>query len=253
MFGKEQIYEIAKKDPLFLFNSLSLLKNPTALKKLLSGDSENLPTNFYIVGRKLLTKFSEIKYINYYNYSKLDKKVLNTIINENYGHSYIQRLLVKWNTTLYILVRMLKPKIVVETGVLWGYSSAHILKAISENGNGYLYSIDLTDQRLIARGLTSGPVVPDDLKNKWELINGRSDEKLPNLLNKLKKIDIFIHDSEHSYDNMFFEYELAYKHLDDEGLIISHDVDHNTAFPDFCESKGLFYLMNDNMGIAIKK
>jgi predicted O-methyltransferase YrrM len=252
MFGKEQIYVIAKNDPLVLLNALVLLKNPFDLKDLINGNSENLPTDFYIVARKLLLKYSEIKYRKYSNYSKLNQGVLDELINEYHGDNYIQRFLVKWNTTLYILIRMFKPKIIVETGVLWGYSSSNILKAISENCEGNLYSIDLTDQRLIDRGFNSGPVVPDNLKNKWELINGRSDKKLPYLLDKLKKIDIFIHDSEHSYENMLFEYETAYEYLNEDGLIISHDVNDNTAFPDFCKNKGLYYVMNDNIGVALK-
>jgi predicted O-methyltransferase YrrM len=43
----------------------------------------------------------------------------------------------------YILMRKIKPKIVVETGVSFGITSSFILQAMEENGFGTLYSIDL--------------------------------------------------------------------------------------------------------------
>src|SRR5947207_14206936 len=44
---------------------------------------------------------------------------------------------------LYAVVRAFKPGVVVETGVSSGMSSAHILRALAENGKGTLHSIDL--------------------------------------------------------------------------------------------------------------
>jgi hypothetical protein len=40
-------------------------------------------------------------------------------------------------------VRSLKPRVIVETGVASGLSSAHILRALAANGTGTLHSIDL--------------------------------------------------------------------------------------------------------------
>ena len=44
---------------------------------------------------------------------------------------------------LYLLVRAAQPQRVIETGVLYGASSAAILAALKHNGQGELYSIDL--------------------------------------------------------------------------------------------------------------
>jgi hypothetical protein len=49
---------------------------------------------------------------------------------------------------------------------------------------------------------------------------------------------IFFHDSDHSYENMFFEFQWAWNNLLAE-VIISDDIDGNDAFFDFCKSSGI--------------
>lgn len=49
---------------------------------------------------------------------------------------------------------------------------------------------------------------------------------------------LFFHDSDHSYENMFFEFQWAWDHLGAE-VLISDDIDGNDAFFDFCKSKGV--------------
>jgi len=125
---------------------------------------------------------------------------------------------------LYIAVRILRPSTVVETGVASGRSSAAILQALADNNKGILYSIDL-DQKFagmpeeyitetgrtefkgfVPHGKKPGWLIPDALKNRWELILGDSKIELPKLVSRLEEIDVFYHDSEHSYDNMLFEF-----------------------------------------------
>ena len=149
-------------------------------------------------------------------------------------------------TVLYALCRKLKPDTVVETGVSGGVSSSFILCALEENQHGELFSIDLP------WGEQSGWMIPDYLRHRWHLEQGRSAEKLPPLLEKLGAIDMFLHDSEHSYENMFREYESAWAYLKTGGILLSHNVEWTRAFPDFCKSarvKG--FLLND-MGGTVK-
>lgn len=49
---------------------------------------------------------------------------------------------------------------------------------------------------------------------------------------------LFFHDSDHSYENMFFEFQWAWDHLEAE-VLISDDIDGNDAFFDFCKSTGV--------------
>jgi len=139
---------------------------------------------------------------------------------------------------LYVMVRMLKAEIVVETGVAAGISSALILQALEDNNRGKLYSIDfpnyaLIDASPIPEGKQPGFVVPPSLKGRWSLRLGKSRDLLPNLLAEIGKTDIFLHDSEHTYDNMMFEYTTAWDYLPQNGLLLSHDISWNNAFRDF--------------------
>ena len=154
---------------------------------------------------------------------------------------------------LYQVCKILKPRIVVETGVFWGYSTACILQALNENNKGTLYSIDRTPQLLESLGLISGCIVPEKLKNNWRFFKGRSADLLPSVLEQIKEIDIFIHDSYHSYDNMLFEYQEAWPHIRKGGALLSHDVLDNGAFSEFAAMHELNYVVQNITGVTIKE
>jgi len=139
---------------------------------------------------------------------------------------------------LYALIRALKPAVVVETGVASGRSSAHILRALDRNGSGALHSIDLPNVQegsVLPIGRSSGWIVPDSLRNRWKLQLGDSRELLPLLLNSLGRVDVFLHDSDHSYEAMLFEFEQAYPSLAPGGLLLSDDTHLHAAWDDFCK------------------
>src|SRR4051794_1951743 len=98
--------------------------------------------------------------------------------------------------TIYLLVRSLKPEVVVETGVCYGASSAYILQALKDNGRGELYSIDLGNS---PDEPPNDYFVPRPLRDRWHLIIGDSKDELPQLLERLGRIDLFHHDSLHTY------------------------------------------------------
>jgi predicted O-methyltransferase YrrM len=120
----------------------------------------------------------------------------------------------------------LKPDVVVETGVARGLTSALILDALEENGKGHLYSIDLPP----LHELTIGEAVTDSLTHRWTYLRGSSRELLPSLAGALKPVDIFIHDSLHTYWTMRFEFSWALEHLRPGGMLISDDIESNAAF-----------------------
>ncbi len=132
---------------------------------------------------------------------------------------------------LYALVRVLKPTVVLETGVSAGTSSAYILCALEENRDGRLFSIDLPmDEYKLEQ---PGWIVPDELRHRWRLILSRSSEALPALLQEVGTVDMFFHDSDHSYENMLWEYRSIWPHLRHGGLLLSHNINLNNAFSQF--------------------
>ncbi|MBK6990152.1 MAG: class I SAM-dependent methyltransferase [Bacteroidetes bacterium] len=160
---------------------------------------------------------------------------------------------------LYFIVRCAKPAVMIETGVAHGVSSWTILNAIHKNGTGKLYSIDLPNLDLKSYNpqnisQQSGWAVPDTLRKHWELQLGSSNELLPALVQKLGKVDIFFHDSDHSYKNMMFEFKEVYPAIKENGLIISDDVHKNESFRDFVNAEdivGIQFLTKG--GAAVKR
>ena len=156
-------------------------------------------------------------------------------------------------TYLYAILRTLKPSIAVETGVANGFSTAFALLALERNGEGHLYSVDFpreigrdedegfyegTGKAGIPPESTSGWLVPEHLRERWTLRLGRSQDELPPLLESLGTIDSFMHDSEHSFDCMWFEFTSAWPRLREGGVLISDDVNSTEAFPRFAREQG---------------
>jgi predicted O-methyltransferase YrrM len=91
---------------------------------------------------------------------------------------------------LYLLVRAARPRVIVETGVLYGASSAHILAALVRNGGGELHSLE------IGRDTREPPhdhFVAPELKLHWQLVIGDSRRELPSVLGRCGSIDMFYH------------------------------------------------------------
>jgi predicted O-methyltransferase YrrM len=130
----------------------------------------------------------------------------------------------------YAAVRALEPDSVVETGVASGVSSAYILLALERNWKGTLHSIEVGDRAYLPPGRENGWIVPDHLRPRWRLHIGDVRATLPSLLRELGQVDIFIHDSLHTYDHMKWELELAHRHVKRGGLLLADDALGNYAF-----------------------
>jgi hypothetical protein len=72
------------------------------------------------------------------------------------------------------------------------------------------------------------------------------------LLGNLKGIDMFHHDSMHTYEHMTFEYETVWPKLSKGGVLASDGVQWNHAFEDFCRSKSTAPHIFGNWGFAVK-
>ncbi len=136
----------------------------------------------------------------------------------------------------YAAVRALAPECIVETGIANGVSSAYLLLALQKNGVGCLHSVGLPDPAFLPPGKDPGWLVPQWLRDPWQVHLGDAREILPRLLAEIGNIGIFIHDSLHTYDHMTWEFETAYPHLLSGGLLFSDDALWNDSFNDFARS-----------------
>jgi predicted O-methyltransferase YrrM len=155
---------------------------------------------------------------------------------------------------LYRLLRDVRPQVAVETGVCNGVSTAFLLLALEDNGTGELHSIDLPEVAgeeyeegtfwdgkggaVIPPGKEPGWMVPPELRERWELVLGRSQDELPPLLERVGQIDFFMHDSEHSYECMSFEFRTAWPALREGGVLVADDVNVNPAWAEFTGEVG---------------
>ncbi len=132
--------------------------------------------------------------------------------------------------TLYGLTRWLQPAAVVESGGFIGMSSAFILKALADENlaTAKLYSVELS------KDCEQGALIPEHLRSAASFITARG--RIEDLLKRGQlpgSIDMFLHDSSHSYRHMLWEFRQFWPRLRDGGLLVSHDVQMNAAFPEF--------------------
>jgi len=153
---------------------------------------------------------------------------------------------------LYWMVRQLKPKTIVQTGVCNGLSTALMTLALVKNGSeGRIHVIDLPpifDSQdpawtvkgnvygvVIPEGKSSGWIVPDAYRDLVDVQCGDAKQLLPPLVDKLASIDMFYHDSDHTYNHMMFEFNEAKRKITPGGLIVGDDISWNASVWDFAD------------------
>jgi len=249
---------LVRRDPSLVYRIfVAFLKKPSSLIFLLSMNSAMLPRDFYIAIERATQKDASYLFRKFYRHvDSLDKSTLQEmmkkVVDRTKSKYPTKNHIRMWQVILYWICKISKPDIVMETGVNKGFSTALILKALAENRHGTLFSIDIPPPSFASLGLEPGVVVPNELKDRWELLIGKSQEILPALLSRVKEIDIFIHDSEHTYENMMFEWRTVWPHITPGGLLISDDVDNNQAFADFCRDVKAEYIVYGRLGMALK-
>lgn len=137
---------------------------------------------------------------------------INRLSNWRYpGLSKIEGVL------LYIMTRLLKPEIIVESGTWMGTSTSYLAQGCHDNKKGRVVTVD--QQEDVGYG------VPDDLlphiefHKKIDIQNA-----LPEICNRENKIDMFFHDSINSYPLLCWEVNEIIPFFNKNGLIIVHDV-----------------------------
>jgi Methyltransferase domain len=131
---------------------------------------------------------------------------------------------------LYALVRLTRPKVLVESGVASGVSTAFMLLGVRANRMGALHSIDYPVERVkgkgneswaIPSGMSSGWAIPEGLKRKWDLRLGRSEDLLRPLLTELGAVDFYCHDSPVDAKHFGFEMGAIRRHLAQGSVVVA--------------------------------
>jgi len=133
---------------------------------------------------------------------------------------------------LYALVRTARPMIVLETGVGDGKSTYFILSALLANGGGTLHSVDIGSD-------VAGLLRPREKENwKLHVLDPLSlKESFEAILRGLPPVDLFLHDSDHTYQWQSYELHAISGRLAERAMLAIDDVDSSYAFLDFCKEQ----------------
>jgi len=196
--------------PREFWNKLNLELDANALLHKLGVNSEEI--------KQFSGEFAELE-------AALSKRVFSAKLN------YLDSFKIESGSAfiIYSIIRKIKPDKIVETGVANGVSSYYILHALLINGRGSLISIDISHE--------VGSLLTEEEKKNWELIvlSKPSKAKFIKAISQIGKMDIFLHDSDHSFNWQRIEYNSAYIQIRPNGFLMSDDIDSSYAFLDFVE------------------
>lgn len=169
---------------------------------------------------------------------------------------------------LYWLIRRARPHTIVETGVCNGFSAGVTILALAKNDDdGGLHAVgraeifDPNDPKwtekdrvfgeVVVGGQTLGWMIPNAYQHWAELYEGNAEDLLPRVVDRLDSIDLFFHDSDHSYDHMMFEFREAKRKLSPGGIIIADNIAWNSSLWDFAEEHQVpAYNFRGSLGVA---
>jgi predicted O-methyltransferase YrrM len=141
-------------------------------------------------------------------------------------HDRTGRALIGRRAGWYMLVRALKPRVVLETGTDIGMGSAVLARALQLNAQdgtrpSHLWTFDFSPK--------AGEATPEPLREWITLVPGDLRQSLPRIFPDLPgPVDLMIHDSDHSYEHEMFEFRTVGPHLATDGVLLT-DNGHVTA------------------------
>lgn len=116
---------------------------------------------------------------------------------------------------LYLLVRGLRPGLTLETGTFKGYSTSEIARALQANQRGHLLTVDVA--------ASSGTAVPQHLLPYVTFSRGEPSQAFAQRLPRDQRLNLFFHDSLHTFMNTLGELIWFADHLEPGAVIVCHD------------------------------
>jgi cephalosporin hydroxylase len=130
----------------------------------------------------------------------------------------------------YAMVRAAQPDLVVETGTHLGLGSCVIAAALIRNGHGRLTTIDIDP--------AAGHLIGEPYASVIDRRTGSSVEALAGT----RGVDIFLHDSLHTYEYESSELKAVEPNLAPGAIVLSDNAHDSAALPDWAERTGRHYL-----------
>lgn len=130
----------------------------------------------------------------------------------------------------YAIIRAAQPQHVVETGTHLGLGSCVIAAALLRNGHGRLTTIDIDPDAGYLIGEPWASVIDRRTGDSSELLAGLSD------------VDIFLHDSLHTYEYETRELTAVEPNLCAQAIVLSDNAHQSSALSDWAERSGRHYL-----------
>ncbi len=169
-----------------------------------------------------------------------ESNLADTLLLRGAGLAFAQEL--PQGALLYLIARATRPARVVETGVRPGYSTAWILAALDANRYGELVSLGpgtIAGRQPGVGEATVGQFVPPWLRTRWTLALGNTERRLREILTTFSPVDLFLYDNGPVATRARFELKAAWDALAPHGILLSHHVEANDAWKDFCRLQGL--------------
>ncbi len=165
------------------------------------------------------------------NDSELQEDVLKLTRGSDRAGLADQDVRVSRRAGWYALIRALRPSFVVETGTDKGLGSVVIQSALLRNGHGSLLTVDINPE--------SGYLLGGKYREGVEVVVGDS---IPALTGLDRRVDFFIHDSDHSREHEVAEYLAIAPHLSENAIVLSDNSHVTDALPLWAEARGWSFL-----------
>jgi hypothetical protein len=165
----------------------------------------------------------------------LSDSLLNSLRNSEFRSVSDKRLGYSRRLGWYALVRLLKPRVIIETGVDKGLGAAVLCAALKRNADeghrGKYLGTDIVP--------TAGWLLKAPYEEFGEILYGDSIESLKKIEDQ---VDIFINDSDHSAEYEAQEYETILPKMAPGGLILADNAHVTSKLAEFSRDHGRAFL-----------
>lgn len=131
---------------------------------------------------------------------------------------------------LHWLVRLLRPRVVIETGVASGASSRAILEALFLNDTGRLLSSDLAG---VVPREHAGLCVDPEMHSRWTLLHDGDRRNIPLLISEVESVDLLHYDSAKDPAEMQWVLEQITPLFSDRAVVVLDDVDRHSFMSEY--------------------